>query len=152
MLNHKQILVKNVRGLMALSDINSNAKIAKKCKAAGHSVGSRTIGHLMTEGDPQSPTLATIVGIAAAYNVQPWMLLSPDFDPVERATGAMPPPECIALARRLMENPQALTWLKTIFGPAAADNTIPKNGVHSTPTLQQPEPTYKTPGTTKPKR
>jgi hypothetical protein len=84
--NYRKILIENVEALMeADGNLDSHAKIAAAARRAGHKIGKRTVGHLLNaeDGAPQ-PRLPTIVAVADAFKVAPWMLLMPELG--ERAS------------------------------------------------------------------
>lgn len=106
-------------------DLDNPRKLAPRCTTATRKIGARTIAHLVDEKSIVQPQLDTIVAIAQAFRVQPWMLLTPDFDPATKRGGEMPPPEILALAYRIMENRGALL---DIFGK----DTVPDDALEVT--------------------
>jgi hypothetical protein len=147
-MNFKHILAKNIRGLMALNpSLNSHAKLAAKCRELYdlRKIGATTIGHLLDNKDTRQPQLDTIVAIARAFKVTPWMLLSPDFDPAHRTIADLPPADVLELARRLMENRSALDVLRDALSEAIPDHHLEKNGFtapSAAPDLQQKPASY----------
>lgn len=108
-MNYRKILADNVLALMRQNpELNSHAKLAKHCSTPTRKIGARTIGHLLDWDGGINPKLDTIIAVAEAFKVPPWMLLTPDFDPQHKIGGRLPPPEVIALAERILRNREAL--------------------------------------------
>lgn len=62
----------NVRWLLETTTLDSQAKIAKAAK-----VDQKTVGRMLNMGN--SPTLASIVAVAAVIKIDAWQLLAPNF-------------------------------------------------------------------------
>lgn len=122
-MNYKEILAKNVTALMDRDEVlNSHAKIAKRCKRTSREISARAIGYMLDTADDRQPKLDTIVAVAEAFKVAPWLLLTPDFDPDKKTGGDLPPPEVIRLALRIhtMPEPERILLMK-IFSKDATD-------------------------------
>lgn len=129
---------------MSLNDpLKSHAKLAKRCRSAGHKISARTIGYMLDVDDPRQPTLGTIVAIAETFRVLPWLLLTPDFNAEQKTGGQTPPPDIIALAERIMRNREALS---DVFGEdTITDDELDANGWNAArpSVMQQKSPPYK---------
>ncbi len=101
---YRKILADNVAELMrATPELNSHAKVAAKATMwaiKSRKIGARTIGHLLDYERGPQPQLDTIVAVAKAFKVEPWMLLRDDFD---AATGTVreADPEVLDLAGKI---------------------------------------------------
>lgn len=87
--NYRKILATNVANLMRLTpELKSHAKLAAKCRTLSgrRKIGPRTIGHLLDAENGPQPQLDTILAVAEAFKVPPYMLLRPDFDAETRTT------------------------------------------------------------------
>lgn len=100
--NYRKILAENIVALQAANpELGSHAKLAKQCSTATRKIGARTIGHLLNWKDGPQPQLDTIVAVAEAFKLPPWLLLTEDFDAITEKGGLPPEPEVLELARRI---------------------------------------------------
>jgi len=129
-LNYRKILAHNVKALMdATPDLKSHAKLAKSCSTPTRKIGARTIGHLLNYEDGVQPQLDTIVAVAEAFKLPPWLLLTPDFDVPSRGGLDLPAPEVIELARRITSlTSDQRDGLVQLFGEAVTDDDLHQNG------------------------
>lgn len=142
LVNYRKILARNVAGLMeATPALGSRGKLARKCSTATRKIGASTIGHILEEDGPQT-RLDTIVAVADAFKVAPWMLLMPHFDPRSRDVRDAPSPEVIELAQRIAGlTPAKLELLLEIFGGEGAEDQL---AISPAPmTAQQPRARYR---------
>lgn len=123
----KAILAKNVSALKVQTPaLNSDAKIAKKCRELGYNVSARAVSYMLDVEEPRQPAIDTVEAVGKAFKVPAWMLLSPEFDAANRKIKDLPPPEVIALAERLNANKDLL---HDVFGLAAvSDEEMEENG------------------------
>lgn len=146
MLNYKNILSRNVASLMAQSDYTSAAKLAERCRHVGHPIGKRTIGHLLDPNDAHSPTLETIVAIAAAFRISPHLLLDSRFEATPRAPAPAATPDVLQLAAHLLEHQNILDAVQQLLenyrpGKPLID-TSKMRARRSTDSLHQPTEPY----------
>lgn len=80
--------------------LSSHAKLAQRCSTPTRKIGARTIGHLLNADDGPQPQLDTIVAVAEAFKLPPWMLLHPEFDASTRRIDELDA-EVIDIARRI---------------------------------------------------
>jgi len=140
LLNYRKILARNVAGLMKTTPaLSSGGKLARKCSTDARKIGASTIRHMLNEDGPQA-RLDTIVAVADAFKIAPWMLLMPDFDPKSRNLREPPSPEVIELAQRIAGlTPARLELLLDIFRGYGAPDQL---AFSQSPTVQQPKPRY----------
>lgn len=147
--NYRRVVAENVAALkLATPSLKSDAKLAAMCSTATRKIGSRTISHLTNPEGPQ-PQLDTMVAVAEAFRLPPWLLLMPDFDAKLKGVPDMPAPEIIELARRIAAlDPARRELLMQIFGDAVTDEELHANGYKApaqAPSVHEPAPTYKKP-------
>ena len=79
-LSSQQVLAANTARLAGEKHL-SQPKIAALAKSKGHPVDQNTISRAMRVGDgatKENCTLATLDAIAAAFDINPWLLLVPE--------------------------------------------------------------------------
>lgn len=124
----RSVLARNVKALMQRRDeLKTPRKLAPRCSTATRNIGARTIAHLVDLKSSVQPQLDTIVAIAEAFKVPPWMLLTPDFDPEKLTGGAWPSERTMELARYMeaknLTNDELNALIK-VFGPAVPDEKV----------------------------
>jgi hypothetical protein len=103
---YRRLLATNVAELMRLNpELDSWAKLAKKCSTPTRKLGASTIGHLLNADDGPQPQLDTVVAVAEAFKVAPWMLLHPEFDAATKSIGELDA-AVLEIARRISGMPK----------------------------------------------
>lgn len=127
----KAILAKNIKALMHRhKEWKKPRQLAPHCRIGKREVGWRTIERVVNPSPSADadwwPQIDTIQAIADAFKVPIWMLFTPDFDPEHKTGGALPPPEVIALAERILANRDAM---QDVFGTTPiSDEEMEQNG------------------------
>ncbi len=126
----KSILARNITALMERHpDLESHAKIAKRCRELGVKLSARAIGYALDKEDPKQPKLDTVQAIADAFKVQAWLLMAPDFDTDTKRARELPAPEIIKLAYRIAGlNQEKRELLMAIFDDPVPDHEIEAAG------------------------
>jgi hypothetical protein len=139
-MNYRQILARNVAALMKRNELmDSHAKLARYCSTPTRKIGARTIGHLVSADSQVNPKIDTIVAVAEAFKIAPWLLLTPDFDPARKGRGDLPPPEIIELAKRILTiSAPERELLMTIFSKSEARDLV---NARAPSTVEQPTKT-----------
>lgn len=120
---YRRILARSVAALMrATPELSSHAKLAKKCSTPTRTIGARTIGHLLNADDGPQPQLDTIVAVAEAFKVAPWMLLHPAFDAETKSVGGEVDAGVLEIARKIsaLSKDSQQVLLEVFHQPAAA--------------------------------
>lgn len=131
--NYRKILADNVAALMRENpDLGSHAKLAAAMRKIGpREFGPRTIGHLLNAQQGPQPQLDTIVAVAKAFKVEPWMLLREDFDASSKRAGELIPPEVVRIARTIVDlEPERRKLLMEIFAAEGAPDREGARVVH----------------------
>jgi len=127
-MNSKLILIKNINALMDLNeDLDSHAKIARRCAELGAKISARTIGYMLDPDDPKQPKLDSIAAVAKAFNVPPWVLLASNFNPRTRTGGSLPSENALEIGDLIdAQQPTNAEWdlYRKMFAKAAADERI----------------------------
>jgi predicted RecB family nuclease len=116
----RQILARNIRGLMANHPELDNArKLAARCSSPTRKIGHNTIERMISPDKSEvQPRLDTIVAVAHAFRLTADQLLSAALDP-EKPNDSVPPASIIDLARRLWSNREVLLG---VLGPDAVSD------------------------------
>lgn len=148
LMNYRKLLAENVQSLMDRTpQLKSRAKLARKCTTPTRKIGASTIGHLLDPDGP-NPQLDTIVAIAEAFKLEPWVLLTQDFDPETMTGGTLPPKEDLELARRISAlDPKKRELLLDIFSDPVSDEEMESAGwrAGARSSIHEPPAPYKKP-------
>lgn len=139
-MNYRQILAANVVALMERNELmSSHAKLARYCSTSTRKIGARTIGYLVNAESKVNPKIDTIIAVAEAFKVAPWLLLTPDFDPKKKTGGAMPSEKALEIARLIdARNPRENQWevYRSLFVKGVPDEDL--EDLRAPASVQQP--------------
>lgn len=132
--NYRKILAQNVAALMKSTPaLSSHAKLAAHCSTPVRKIGARTIGHLLNFDNGPQPQLDTIIAVADAFRIEPWLLLRPDFDAASKTVRALVLPAMTEVTRRIIDlSEERRDLLFEIFARELDDDDEDKRFVEET--------------------